>query len=257
MAIVALSLKMYFERWQTLDYCHEVVRLLKKDEELNEQRRVTMAILPDFLSLAEAARILSPTNIRVGAQDLCADDRGAFTGEVSGHDIAALSGSIVEIGHIERKLLYHEDRPLIARKVRAAWRNSLTPLLCVGEQQRVSAEMASDLCIEQIREFAGSNPEAPLWVAYEPLWAIGADNPAPTEYVREVCSRIKDSLHARREAKVIYGGSAGPGLLTQLWPAVDGLFLGRFAHKPEAFVAVAQEALALEEQPVGSTFQMA
>ena len=244
MAIVALSTKMYFPRKRTLDYCQRLVQLLKP---IHNADSVVMAVLPDFLAIASAESLLKPAGVRIGAQDVCPDDRGAYTGEVSGSDLAALGASIVEIGHIERRRYYHEDDALISGKVAAARRNGLTPLLCVGEPERMDAGKASQVCIREINNAVDGHKPGPLWVAYEPIWAIGAQHPASTEHVREVCTAI--SNHCRQYAdkiSLIYGGSAGPGLLTELWPAVDGLFLGRFAHEPEAFISVVQEACILE-----------
>lgn len=245
MAVVAISLKMYFPRSRMLDYCRDLVQLVKEERRRSLDGGVELAVLPDFLTVPEVCRALLPEQIRVGAQDICTDDRGSFTGEVSGKDLADLGVSIAEIGHSERRRLYHEDAQLIAKKVQAAWRNDLTPLLCVGEDERCTPQEASQICLTQIHESVGSNIDAPLWVAYEPLWAIGSSEPAPSDYVREVCSTIKKELQPRHEAAVLYGGSAGPGLLPALWPTVDGLFLGRFAHDPKAFVSVMREAEAL------------
>lgn len=244
MAIVALSTKMYFPRKKTLDYCRRLCQLLKP---IHDADSVVMAVLPDFLTIASAASLLKPAGVRIGAQDVCPDDRGAYTGEVSGSDLAALGASIVEIGHIERRRYYHEDDTLISGKVAAAWRNGLTPLLCVGEPERMNEEKASQVCIEEINNAVDGHQPGPLWVAYEPIWAIGAQHPASTEYVREVCTAIAEHFQQCDDnISIIYGGSAGPGLLTELWPAVDGLFLGRFAHEPEAFISVVQEARMLE-----------
>ncbi|MCX8644595.1 triosephosphate isomerase [Bifidobacterium sp. B4081] len=244
MAIVALSTKMYFPRKRTLDYCQRLVQLLKP---IHNADSVVMAVLPDFLTIAPVKSLLKPAGVLIGAQDVCPNDRGAYTGEVSGSDLAALGASIVEIGHIERRRYYHEDDALISGKVAAARRNGLTPLLCVGEPERMDAGKASQVCIREINNAVDGHKPGPLWVAYEPIWAIGAQHPASTEHVREVCTAI--SNHCRQYAdkiSLIYGGSAGPGLLTELWPAVDGLFLGRFAHEPEAFISVVQEACILE-----------
>ncbi|WEV72020.1 triose-phosphate isomerase family protein [Bifidobacterium sp. ESL0790] len=262
-AIVALSLKMYFSRQQTLRYCQDLAELLRSDgldEAMNRPSELTMAVLPDFLTLPSAADTLRPLDVEVGSQNIATDDHGAFTGEVSGVDIASLGASIAEIGHVERRTIFHEDDVMVARKVQAAWRNGLTPLLCVGEQKRGTPEEAVRLCLRQIESAeSGGAPEGqaasqalktsqglPLWIAYEPRWAIGASEPAPTSYVKEVCGSLKEELAKRPgDSAVIYGGSAGPGLLTELWPSVDGLFLGRFAHKPEAFMSVVHEAIDL------------
>lgn len=207
-----------------------------------------MAVLSDFLTIASAASLLKQAGVRIGAQDVCPNDRGAYTGEVSGSDLAALGASIVEIGHIERRRYYHEDDALISGKVAAARRNGLTPLLCVGEPEHMDAGKASQVCIEEINNAIAGHKPGPLWVAYEPIWAIGARHPASTEYVREVCTAISEHFqHYVDKIYIIYGGSAGPGLLTKLWPAVDALFLGRFAHEPEAFISVVQEASLLED----------
>ncbi len=85
-------------------------------------------------------------------------------------------------------------------------------------------------------------------VAYEPVWAIGAPEPAPTDHIRVVTRALRAALDAdpaRGGSRVIYGGSAGPGLLTRLDGDVDGVFLGRFAHDPAALAAVVDEAAAL------------
>lgn len=168
MAIVASSTKMYFPRKRTLDYCRRLVQLLKP---IHDTDFVVMAMLPDFLTTASVASLLKPTGVRIGAQDVCADGRGAYTGEVSGSDLAALGASIVEIGHIERRRYYHEDNALISSKVAAAWRNGLTPLLCVGEPEHMDAGKASQVCIEEINNAVAGHRPGLLWVAYEPIWA--------------------------------------------------------------------------------------
>lgn len=239
--VVAVSLKMYFERDRTLRYCRDVVRLLAAEDDVSAH--VRLAILPDFLSLAEAARELADSPVVLGAQDLCQDDRGAFTGEVSGVDLAALGVRVVELGHAERRTIYREDDEMVAAKTAAALRNGLTPLLCIGEPDRGTPQQAAERCVAQVRSaLGGATPES-LWLGYEPYWAIGAAEPAPADYVSEVCRGIRAGLGDDvADFTVLYGGSAGPGLLSRLDPAIDGLFLGRFAHDPAAFVAVAREA---------------
>lgn len=247
MPIVALSLKMYFTRTETLDYCRDLVRLLKHLGE--ERERVTMALLPDHLVMAEAAAILLPAGIRLGTQDLCPADRGAYTGEVSGTDLANLGVSVAEVGHVERRRVFHEDDDMVLQKTEAAWRNRMTPLLCIGEVERMQdTARAAEFCLGQVERVVQGHVDRPLWLGYEPVWAIGADRPASVEYIRQVCRNLRWSLAGEGyHAKILYGGSAGPGLLSRLWPCVDGVFLGRFAHKPEHFLSVVKEALALRQ----------
>ncbi|MBE6476911.1 MAG: triosephosphate isomerase [Propionibacteriaceae bacterium] len=238
--IVAVSLKMYFERARTLDYARSLVELVGAEQGLSEA--VRMAVLPDFLTIAEAGTILNGSGIVLGAQDLCQDDRGARTGEVSGADLAALGVGVVEVGHAERRTIYREDDAMVAAKTAAAVRNGIIPLLCIGEAERSTEAEAAAKCIAQVRSaLAGTRPDD-LWLGYEPYWAIGAPAPAPSEYVSGVCRLIREGLGDVPGLSLLYGGSAGPGLLGTLDPAIDGLFLGRFAHDPAAFVSVAKEA---------------
>ena len=103
--------------------------------------------------------------------------------------------------------------------------------------------------VRQLHAALADAPAGPLIVAYEPVWAIGAPEPAPAEHIATVARRAAERTRrpARRRAgsAVIYGGSAGPGLLAELGDAVDGLFLGRFAHDPDALVSVLDEAAEL------------
>ena len=130
MTIVAVSLKMYFERRRTLDYVDRAARIAAGSGAV-ASGTVTMAVYTDFLTLDAASRTLQGTDVLLGAQDLAAADRGAHTGEVSGADLAALGVRTVEVGHFERRTLYREDESVVAAKTRAALRNGLVPMLCV------------------------------------------------------------------------------------------------------------------------------
>lgn len=244
--LVAVSLKMYFDRVRSEEY-FAAVRDIALGTAAVADGRVRLAVLPDFLTIPSALGALSSTRVLVGAQDLAPADRGAYTGEVSGVDLAELGCAVVELGHAERRTIFGEDDAMVAAKTAAAVRSGLTPLLCVGERDRTTTEAAAAECAEQVeRALADAAPGGELWVAYEPYWAIGAAEPAPAEHVKDVCARIRSDLAGLdRQVTVIYGGSAGPGLLTRLDGAVDGLFLGRFAHDPAALAQVVAEAATL------------
>lgn len=144
---------------------------------------------------------------------------------------------------------FGEGDTVVAAKTAAALRNGLTPVLCVGELDRVApAEAAARTVAEAERVLATAAHEGPLGpvvLAYEPQWAIGAPRPASPAHIRAVCEALTDWLATRPAlsgSRVIYGGSAGPGLLTELGASVDGLFLGRFAHDPAAVERVLDEA---------------
>ncbi len=247
--VIGVSLKMYFGHARTLEWCRAVRRLAEEHPAVRDGE-AELFVLPTFPAIPAAIEILAPL-VTVGAQDIASHDSGAFTGEVSGAELAELGCGIAEIGHAERRRLFAETEEQVSEKVAAAFRNGLTPLLCVGEAERGGD--AAKICIDQIdsalRLVDDRGPFAPLIVAYEPVWAIGQAQPAPDRHVREVCQRLRDHLGTLRAggpqgsggSRVIYGGSAGPGLLTRVKDSVDGLFLGRFAHDPSAIRSILDE----------------
>ncbi|WP_194397414.1 triose-phosphate isomerase family protein [Microbacterium atlanticum] len=243
--LIGASHKMYLSHAQTVRWMRDVADIV------GGQRTpgvMTFAI-PQFPSIPACVEIGAPAGVAVGAQDLSTDDVGALTGEVSGGVLAELGCRYVEVGHAERRRIFGETDEVVAAKVHAALRNGLIPILCVGEERRGDAAAAVDHCLGQIAaglaaaRAAGTGGE--IVVAYEPVWAIGAAEPADAEHIRAVCGALRDASSAGGGAPVIYGGSAGPGLLTQIAGAVDGLFLGRFAHDPAAFRAILDEATAV------------
>jgi triosephosphate isomerase len=253
---IGVSLKMYFGHQQTLDWVRTVSDSAARHPAITGGA-VELFIVPGFPALVESVDLLADTNVEVGAQDLFWEDTGAFTGEVSGSELAEIGCTLVEIGHAERRRLFGETDSIIARKTLAAYRNGLTPLLCIGEPLKQSPEDAAEECLRQVDAALADTRAAGLTgrllLAYEPQWAIGAAEPANATYIVEVVTALRSSLLADASLagnRVIYGGSAGPGLLGQLEGAVDGLFLGRFAHNPAALEAILDEALTLAAEGV-------
>ncbi|MBC7724954.1 MAG: triosephosphate isomerase [Burkholderiaceae bacterium] len=244
---IGVSLKMYFGHRESLDWCARVAHLARRHPAV-ASGAVELFVIPGYLSLAPAATVLSGSRVLLGAQDLATDDRGAFTGEVSGTELAEIGVSLVEVGHAERRRLFGETDEVVAAKTSAALRNSLAPVLCIGETDRVGPADAAAECARQLDSAIDGAPHGRLVVAYEPVWAIGAAEPASADHIRAVCVLLReklDTLSGRDGSVVIYGGSAGPGLLTELCGDADGLFLGRFAHDPDALGRVLDEAAEL------------
>lgn len=239
---------MYFGYQQTVDWCQRIHSIVQRHP-LASVAQVRLFVLPTFPALASAVSLFADSAVDVGAQDLHWAHNGAFTGKVSGTLLHEIGCRYVEVGHAERRRYFCETDEHIALKTAAAWRNGLTPVLCVGEEQRGSVQQAIAICQAQLNRAQQQQLTGQVVVAYdEPQWAIGSAEPAPTEAINLVCEALKQQLFTAagvRDGRVIYGGSAGPGLLSQLGPAVDGLFLGRIAHDPAAFNAIMDEALAL------------
>lgn len=207
--------------------------------------QVRLFVLPSLPALDRVVEAIGDAPVAVGAQDLFSEDRGAYTGGVSGADLARLGCSYAEVGHVERRRFFGEDALTIRRKFTAAVRNGLTPVLCVGEAEEQDADEASSVCIAQFDSASADVEVVPsLILAYEPEWAIGRAEPASVDHVVAVAQRLRTHLDGRglQDASVIYGGSAKPGLLSELGNAVDGLFLGRFVHDPMAFASIIDEA---------------
>jgi triosephosphate isomerase len=203
--------------------------------------RVQNFVIPSFPVLESAVRIFEGTDVWVGAQTSAWGD-GELTGEVSPRMLAELGVRIVEVGHAERRELFGETNEVVARKTAAALTAGLTPLICLGEPDRADAATAAGFAYKQLRAANGDSLNRVI-VAYEPVWAIGATRPAEPDYINEVIGRLRE-LGGNENLSIIYGGSAGPGLLPKLTEA-DGLFLGRFAHDPANFGLVLDEALAV------------
>ncbi|WLQ08706.1 triose-phosphate isomerase family protein [Arthrobacter oryzae] len=219
--------------------------------------RVVPFVIPSFPVLPAAAALLEGSSMVLGAQD-CGWADGPWTGEVAPSMLAELGVRLVEIGHAERRAHFGETDAVVALKVRAADDAGLTPLLCVGEDSageaaigenpvgEGSARDAAVVVYGQIQAAVRGDwgLASRLAIAYEPVWAIGAAEPADAGYVSDVVSHLRALLagDGLRELPIIYGGSAKPGLLPRLG-GVSGLFLGRFAHDATNFGAVLDEAL--------------
>jgi triosephosphate isomerase len=238
---IGVSTKMYLGYQESLCWLSEVRAVVDARPALAAGRDVRVFVIPSFPVLAEAGKILAGSPALLGAQN-CAWGDGALTGEVSPGMLAELGVSLVELGHAERRALFGENDDVVARKVRAAVDAGLTPLLCIGEPGTLGPEEAAAFCLRQVRAATGGDESLTprLVLAYEPVWAIGADQPAAPTYVNAVVQLIRQGLGA--PCPIIYGGSAGPGLLPQLASA-DGLFLGRFAHDASNLGRVLDEAL--------------
>jgi triosephosphate isomerase len=244
---VGVSLKMYFGHAQTLDWCARVAELAHVHPAV-ASGAVELFVIPGYLAVPAAVEILEGSRVLVGAQDLASADNGAFTGEVSGVELAEIGVSVVEVGHAERRRLFGETDEIVAAKTSAALRNGIAPVLCIGEATEGEPADAASESLRQLASALDGAPDGRVIVAYEPVWAIGAANPASAAHIRAVCAILRDTvatLPGRDDSVVIYGGSAGPGLLTELGSDVDGLFLGRFAHDTAALGRVLDEAAQL------------
>lgn len=246
---VGISLKTYFGHARARAWFDEVAARLRAIPAVADDS-IRVFVIPTYLQIHAALEAFQDTPVLVGAQDVSAFPPGAYTGEVTAAELAEIGVAVAEIGHAERRRLFGETDEVTAGKATAALAAGLQPVLCIGETTR-EGDAATAVVAQLHADLAGA-PAGPVIVAYEPVWAIGAPTPAPVEHIIAVTTALRAALDASTEragSTVIYGGSAGPGLLARLAEssdaAVDGLFLGRFGHDPDNLVAVLGEAAEL------------
>lgn len=246
--ILGVSLKMYFDIASTQRWAEALGTIATQRESVRDHR-ILLFMLPSVTSLDVVSKALGGTTVPFGAQDLHWQDRGPYTGGVSGADLREAGCRYVEIGHAERASVFGESVEVAQAKFAAAVRNDLNPVLCIGESEPMEEAAAVAECVRQLRGYledvGREAAHLDLVVAYEPHWAIGQSEAAPAEYIAAVAAGLRNSLEEVcpfRGFSVIYGGSAGKGTLTALGGAVDGLFLGRFAHDMSALEGILDEA---------------
>jgi triosephosphate isomerase len=207
-------------------------------------------VCPPFVYVQEVGRMLRDSPIGLGAQDVCAEGMGAFTGEISAAMLRDVGCEYVIVGHSERRLLYRESDQLVARKFAAACHSkSLIPILCVGEQL---AERDSGRChevvarqLDTVLELCGPESLEQGMVAYEPVWAIGTGRNATPEQTQEVHAFIRQRIAARdariaAATRILYGGSVKAGNAAELFamPDVDGGLIGGASLKADEFLSI-------------------
>jgi triosephosphate isomerase len=256
--LIGASLKTYFSHADAVSWSAEVAATCRETSAVNDGT-IEVFVLPTFVSISGVLAAAKDSPLRVGAQDVSASEPGPHTGEVTASELAEVGCSLVAVGHAERRRDHGETDEVVAAKVAAALRHGIVPLVCVGEAERFSAPEAADFCRAQtdaaLHHARRDGLRGEVMLAYEPVWAIGARAPARPDHIRDVCRELRALLGADGSSgelssvvtagRVLYGGSAGPGLLTEIGTDVDGLFLGRFAHDPTAVKTVVAEAAAI------------
>lgn len=239
---------MYFSLKKTHDYTSDLLAVLPTipDDQLS---KIDVFLIPDFITIVPTGQQIKEANSKLwlGAQDSHWEDGGAYTGEVSPAVLKEAGVKIVEVGHAERRRIFREDDDITAKKASAVAKNDMIPLVCIGEKTKGDISVAVDEVAVQIDAVMKLVPdEAEVVLAYEPVWAIGASQPAGEDHILKVVDGIRNlkSVQDRKGmTRVVYGGSAGPGLFERLSSGVDGLFLGRFGHDVAQFVRTVKEVI--------------
>lgn len=213
-----------------------------------EDREVMIA--PAFTSLAAVVEAVRGTTILVGAQNVAWEKEGAFTGEVSGMMLKDLGVVMPIIGHSERRHIFAETDAMINRRLHAALREGLRPILCVGEtlddRQGGRTFEVLELQVRQGLHNLDSANMRDVVLAYEPVWAIGTGQTATKEQAQEVHLFLRGLLACLYEkniaesVRILYGGSVKPDNIDDLMaqPDIDGALVGGAALKAESFARI-------------------
>lgn len=199
-----------------------------------------------FVDLADAIELAKGTNVKVGAQNVHFEEKGAFTGEISPKMLKEIGTEYVIIGHSERRQYYAETDESVNKKIKAALNHDLKPIVCVGEtlEQR-EAGITKDFVTTQVKNaFEGLEQEdaKKIIIAYEPIWAIGTGKTASKEDANEVCSWIREEIRSlygdiADEIIIQYGGSVKSSNAKELFsmPDIDGGLVGGASLDAEDF----------------------
>ena len=220
---------------------------LRLKELLSGIDAVEIVIAPPFTMLDRVKERLGNSNIRLAAQNLFWEEEGAFTGEISPVMVRDVGCEYVILGHSERRGYFGEDDDMTSKKVLAALKNELNPILCVGETLEEREKGKTFEVIEsQVRDGLEGCLQGQMrhvTIAYEPIWAIGTGKTAKPEEAEDVHLRIREVLHelfemdALEDTRIIYGGSVGPQNVDALMaqPNIDGALVGGASLKADSF----------------------
>jgi triosephosphate isomerase (TIM) len=223
------------------------------EERFKPEWQVDVVVFPPYVYLADAVRVLDEGDIDVGAQDVCAEPIGAFTGQVAASMLKDIGCRYVIVGHSERRRLYHEDDALVARKFAATLNAGLTPVLCVGETleereaERTEAVVARQL--DAVTAMNGVPSLAGAILAYEPVWAIGTGRTASPAQAQAVHAYVRDRIRRQdakisAEVRIVYGGSVKASNAAELFsrPDVDGGLVGGASLSADEFLQICAAA---------------
>jgi triosephosphate isomerase (TIM) len=210
---------------------------------------VEVVVCPPTVLMADVARHIEGTAIRLGAQNICEFEDGAYTGEVSGHMLREFDCQYVIIGHSERRQMYHESDEQVANKLLAAQKSGLQPIVCIGETEaerdRGESKQVVHRQLATIIDKVGLPALISAVIAYEPVWAIGTGQVATAEMAQQVLSEVRAQLGGLGETtRLLYGGSVTAVNAAELFEQEDinGALVGGASLQADQFAKICKAA---------------
>jgi triosephosphate isomerase len=238
--------------WKMNTTVSEAIELVNQMRpELDRIDNVEKVICPPFVSLAAIKELLEGSTIKLGAQNLYFEEKGAYTGEISPPMVADLCDFVI-IGHSERRQYFNETMEVADKKVQAAFKVGLTPILCIGETlEENEARKTEEVLTRQLSSpyFSG------LVLAYEPIWAIGTGRAATGKQANETIGFIRQhisqqhSTKAAQEVRILYGGSVTADNIAEFinQPEIDGALVGGASLKADQFLGIVRQTSEIKQ----------
>ncbi|MFC2017127.1 triose-phosphate isomerase [Chloroflexota bacterium] len=234
--------------WKMNTTVNEAIELVKAMlVGLDQIDNVDKVICPPFVSLAPVRELIKGSSIKLGAQNLYFEEKGAYTGEISPLMLADLCEFVI-IGHSERRQYFAETGEIVNKKIQTALRAGLKPILCVGERlEENEAGRTEEIVTEQLwSSLTGINYPPGLLIAYEPVWAIGTGKAATGEQANETISFIRHNVaklydkETARDVRILYGGSVTAENTVEFMSQseIDGALVGGASLKAPQFLSI-------------------
>lgn len=242
--------------WKMNTTVSEAIELVKTMRaELDKIGNVDKVICPPFVSLATVRELIKDSSIKLGAQNIFFAEKGAYTGEISPPMIADLCEFVI-IGHSERRQYFNETGEIVNKKIVAALKVGLKPILCIGERlEENEAGKTEEVVTEQLSSsLADIDNLNGLSIAYEPIWAIGTGKAATGEQANGTISLIRRNIAGlyddiiARDMRILYGGSVTAANATEFMrqPEIDGALVGGASLKATEFLSIVTQTSAIK-----------
>jgi triosephosphate isomerase len=231
--------------------------VLEMLDKLDRIEGVEKVLCPPFVSLVAINMMLQGSSIRLGAQNMYFETKGAYTGEISPIMLSELCEFVI-LGHSERRWYFGETDEIVNKKVKAALTNKLKPILCVGERlEENEAGKTEEVINRQVTgALSGIEPVSNLVIAYEPVWAIGtgkaatgAQAAATIQFIRDVVAKLWNKGIAQ-DLRILYGGSVTGANIAEFisCPEIDGALVGGASLKAEEFPSIVEKTAEIKER---------
>ncbi|MFC2015163.1 triose-phosphate isomerase [Chloroflexota bacterium] len=241
--------------WKMNTTVSEAVALVNEMRRgLEEVSNVDKLICPPFVSLSAIGDLIKGTSLKLGAQNLYFEEKGAYTGEISPLMLAELCEFVI-IGHSERRQYFNDTGEIVNKKIKAALKADLKPILCVGEKlEENEAGRTEEVVIGHLKSsLDGIDNTTSLIIAYEPIWAIGTGKAATSQQANDTIGLIRRNIselyskEVAEDLRILYGGSVNAANTTELMnqPEIDGALVGGASLKVDDFISIVRQTSAV------------